>query len=101
MAGKLLRLLEMPDKASVSFHFQHTALTLLDRRKLKVFILSIFKKEKAAVSTISYIFCSDKYLLEINKRFLQHRYYTDIITFNLAEKGPIEAEIYISLDRVR
>jgi probable rRNA maturation factor len=95
----------MPDKASVSsvqFYFQHTGLTLKDRNKLKAFLLALFKKEKTRIATLNYIFCSDQYLLEINKGFLQHNYYTDIITFNLAAKnGPVEGEIYISLDRVR
>jgi probable rRNA maturation factor len=105
MTGKLLRLLEMPDKvlvSSIQFHFQHSGLALKDRNKLRAFILSIFKKEKTAVNSLSYIFCSDKYLLEINKNFLQHDFYTDIITFNLAgKKMPVEGEIYISIDRVR
>ena len=47
-------------------------------------------------------FCTDQYLLDINKRFLKHDYFTDIITFNLADpNGKIEGEIYISVDRVR
>jgi probable rRNA maturation factor len=50
----------------------------------------------------SYIFCTDNYLLQINKDFLGHDYYTDIISFGLAGPGqPVEAEIYISVDRVR
>lgn len=51
---------------------------------------------------IHYIFCSDDYLLEINRQHLQHDYYTDIITFGLSDPGqPIQAEVYISIDRVR
>ena len=51
---------------------------------------------------IHYIFCSDDYLLEINRQYLQHDYYTDIITFGLSNPGqPINAEIYISVDRVK
>ena len=51
---------------------------------------------------MSYIFCSDDYLLGINQQFLKHNYYTDIISFNLAPVGaPVEGEIYISLDRVK
>ena len=47
------------------------------------------------------VFCQDNYLLDINQRFLQHNYFTDIITFNLAPPGaPIEGELYISLERV-
>jgi probable rRNA maturation factor len=72
------------------------------RTVLKGFIESVFRKEKQPLSSIHYIFCSDEYLLQINNDFLKHDYYTDIITFGLSEKGqPIEAEIYISTDRVR
>ena len=51
---------------------------------------------------MSYIFCSDKYLLEINQQFLKHDYYTDIITFDLSETPKqVIAEVYISVDRVK
>jgi probable rRNA maturation factor len=69
---------------------------------LKSFIASIFKKEKKLLGAINYIFCSDEMLLKINQDFLQHNYYTDIITFGLNEPGePIDAEIYVSIDRVK
>jgi rRNA maturation RNase YbeY len=69
---------------------------------VKSFIVSLFKKEKTKLSEINYIFCSDEMLLQINQDFLQHNYYTDIITFGLNEPGePIEAEIYVSIDRVK
>ena len=50
---------------------------------------------------MDYIFCSDEYLLHINQTYLQHDYYTDIITFELSDTRETEAEIYISLDRVK
>jgi rRNA maturation RNase YbeY len=69
---------------------------------VKSFIVSLFKKEKTKLSEINYIFCSDEMLLQINQDFLQHNYYTDIISFGLNEPGqPIEAEIYVSIDRVK
>ena len=62
----------------------------------------LFKKEKASLTSLNFIFCSDEYLLEINQQFLKHNFYTDIISFNLAANNePVEGEIYISLDRVR
>ena len=61
-----------------------------------------FKKEKKKLTELRYVFCSDQYLLEINQQFLQHDFYTDIITFPLSDPGqPISGEIYISVDRVR
>ncbi len=50
---------------------------------------------------IRYIFCSDEYLLQINRDHLQHDYYTDIVTFDLSEGEAIIAEVYISTDRVK
>ena len=72
-----------------------------NRNRLKDFVLALFRKEKRAVESVNYIFCSDKKILEINRQFLNHDYYTDIITFDLSESDKIVAEIYISLDRVR
>ncbi|MHA4811606.1 rRNA maturation RNase YbeY [Flavitalea flava] len=86
----------------VHLHFLHKRFTLSNRSTLKAFIPILFKKEKNRVSEISYVFCSDEYLLEINKQHLQHDFYTDIITFGLSTPGqPVTAEIYISIDRVK
>ena len=86
----------------VEFNFQ-TRITLTERTRLKEFILSIFKKEKKSPGTISFVFCSDEYLLEMNRSYLNHNYYTDIITFDLSASpaSPIDGEIYISADTVR
>lgn len=87
--------------SSIHFHFLKTY-SLQERTALKTFIEGIFKKEKIKLAEVHYIFCADEYLLDINRRFLQHDYFTDIITFNLAEKRePVTAEIYISVDRVK
>lgn len=68
---------------------------------LKAFIPVIFKKEKTKLASLNYIFCDDDYLLNINKNFLGHNYYTDIITFCYSSKGePVTGEVYISTDRV-
>ncbi len=88
-------------KSKVYFFFQGVNLTLQNRTSLKEFIESVFKREGRPLSSINYIFCTDKALLEINKKFLKHDFYTDIITFDLSENAAITAEIYISVDRVR
>ncbi|PZR29493.1 MAG: rRNA maturation RNase YbeY [Citrobacter freundii] len=85
----------------VSF-FYETSVSLKNRTALKSFIQSIFRSEKKKLISLNYIFCSDKRILEINRQFLQHDYYTDIITFELSPPGtPVEGEIYISTDRVK
>lgn len=86
----------------VHLHFLQRDFTLSNRKTLKAFIPTLFKKEKKRLAEISYIFCSDEYLLEINKQHLQHDFYTDIITFGLSGPGqPVTAEVYISIDRVK
>ena len=85
----------------VFFFFEHKKFSLEKRTVLKDFIESLFKREKKKLSSINYVFCSDKKLLEINRQFLNHDFYTDIITFDLSESDYTQAEIYISIDRVR
>ena len=87
---------------NISFNFP-SRITLKNRKDLKRFISFIFQKEKKKASTVSLVFCSDEYLLQINKTYLQHNYFTDIITFDLSEPGSalIDGEIYISTDTVR
>ena len=73
-----------------------------DKKGLKHFIEFLFEKEKKGLYELTYVFCSDEYLLGINKDFLKHDYYTDIITFDLSENSKqIIGEIYISLDRIK
>lgn len=87
--------------ADIQFHFLQPCPAFTKRTAVKDFIRSLFKKEKTPLQSLNYIFCSDDYLLEINKSYLKHDYYTDIITFDLSEGPDTTGEIYISLDRVR
>ncbi len=87
---------------AIRFFFQKPVAGLKHRQQLKQFLLALFKKEKQPLESLTYIFCSDDELLEINRQFLKHDYYTDIITFNLAPtSAPVEGEVYISIDRVK
>ena len=88
-------------ESKVYFFFEKKGFSLENRSALKNFICSLFKKEKTALESINYIFCSDKKLLEINKTYLKHDFYTDIISFDLSPGPQKVAEIYISIDRVR
>jgi len=86
----------------IRFFFEGVSQNLNNRRKLKSFIYSIFIREKKKIGTISFIFTNDKTIHRINKRYLKHDFFTDIITFELSEKKePLMAEIYISCDRVK
>ena len=71
------------------------------QERICVWIRNMIKKEGAALSNINFIFCCDDYLRKINKEFLKHDYYTDIITFdNSGSDKKIEADIFISIDTV-
>lgn len=91
----------MPTTSPVQFSFLEST-SLKDRQALKAFLLSLFKREGVKLEALRYIFCSDNYLLQINRQYLHHDYYTDIITFNLSNHPePVNGEIYISIDRVK
>lgn len=88
--------------ATVFFHYTEKRIRIRNTKKIKRFIPEIFKGQELILSRVDYIFCSDKYLLQINKKFLLHDYYTDIITFSLNKAGePIIGEVYISLELVK
>ncbi len=91
----------MPKTPIVFNYADVKSIRLKNKTGVKSFIFSVFKKERKRVASINYIFCSDPYLLQINKDFLQHDYYTDIITFDLSDNNTITGEIYISIDRVK
>jgi rRNA maturation RNase YbeY len=90
-------------KAKIHFFSHDIPTRLKNTTKLKQFIESIFKKELQSVDSINYIFCSDKAILEINKKYLNHDFYTDVITFDLSPDNnkAISAEVYISIERIR
>jgi rRNA maturation RNase YbeY len=75
--------------------------SLQNRSNLKIFLNYIAKKEKTRIKDLNIIFCSDEFLLDINRSFLNHDYNTDIITFEISkDKNGKIAELYISVDSV-
>lgn len=84
----------------ISFAFQTTC-TLKNRTILKQWIKSVIENNNKKVGEIAYIFCSDEQLLEINKEFLNHDYYTDIITFDYSETDVVSGDMFISIDRIK
>ena len=86
----------------VQFYFLDRKAALKERIKLKLFIEKLFTLEKKRLANLSYIFCSDEHLLRINKDFLKHDFYTDVITFDLSStKTETEGEVYLSVDRIK
>lgn len=84
---------------SISFHSEQIAFVLDNEENIVDWLIQASKAENQSLGQVDFIFCSDDYLLEINKQHLNHDYYTDIITFPLGV-DPIEANVFVSIDRV-
>jgi len=72
----------------------------LQKKHIRKHIKMLINNELKNPGDISIIFCSDKYLLDINIEYLDHNYFTDIITFNYVEGNNISGDLFISIDRV-
>lgn len=89
-------------KKNIHFFFDEIKLTLRNRKQLKQFLVFIFDSEGIELDSLNLIFSTDKAVHSINKTFLHHDFFTDIVTFSLAGKGdPVIADVFISTDRVR
>ena len=87
---------------SITFDFQSKLAQFnIDFNLKKDWIKKIIISEGKVLGNIGYIFCSDAYLLKLNKKYLAHETYTDIITFDYVEGKIISGEIYISTPRVK
>lgn len=71
-----------------------------DPKKLTNWINKVGQRYNKKVGDLTYIFCGDDKILEVNQQFLQHDYYTDIITFDYSEEDYISGDLFISLDTV-
>ena len=108
----------------INFYSESIPFTLKNKIKIRNWILAAFKKEKKNSDAISFIFCNDSFLLKLNKSYLNHDYYTDIITFDYTQNAdlkkyrlrdlkistnlqinkstnPISGDIFISIQRVK
>jgi rRNA maturation RNase YbeY len=89
---------------ALRFYEQEVRAKLKDKRRLSSFLQALIRRQKPVVKQVdlTYVFCGDSYLLEINREFLQHDDMTDIITFDMSEDPELmEGEIYISVERVK
>ena len=85
-----------------NFFSEKKSFVLSNKNKIRLLIKKLTLEEKKGLSFLNIIFCSDEYLLEINKKHLKHDYYTDVIAFDYSEKSEnIEGDVYISVDRVK
>jgi probable rRNA maturation factor len=89
-------------KERIYFFKEGIEFIISDKKGTRNWIREIINRENKLLGKINFIFCSDKYLLDINVKYLKHNFLTDVITFNLSEKSNIiSGDIFISLDRVK
>ena len=87
--------------ANINFFNEDVSFKLNNKLKLKSWIKDVIIAEGFKTGTLNFIFCSDDYLLNINKQYLNHNTFTDIITFDNSEKDKIiDGDIFISYDRI-
>lgn len=86
---------------SIQYCSEDLAVPKFQKRKITRWIKETITSEGKTLGDISFIFCSDTYLLEVNKQYLNHDYFTDIITFDYVEGNLISGDIFISCDRVK
>jgi rRNA maturation RNase YbeY len=86
---------------TITFNNHGTKPHIKDKLLLKSLIARIFTEEKTPFKSVSYVFCTDDFLLKLNQEYLKHDTLTDILTFTLSGSSlPVVAEIYISVERV-
>lgn len=87
--------------SSIHFFVEDINFVLKNKRKIQKVLTILSEKEGKELGEISYIFCSDNYLLKINKKYLNADYFTDVITFDYCVGNKISGDIYISIERVK
>ena len=85
----------------IHFSTDQVEMPALNQTKIQRWIRAVAADYGFSVGEIHYIFCSDEKELEVNRTFLQHDYYTDVITFDYSTEDVINGDIFISLDTVR
>ena len=87
---------------AIHFFEEDIHFKLKDKNKVKAWVKTTIKSEGYQLQELNYIFCSDAYLLQINRQYLHHDTFTDIITFDNSEKEKVvTGDIFISIDRIR
>ena len=90
---------------AVKYHTEDCAFLFKGKTKTTAWIKQVAGAENASVGNINVVFCSDSYLLRINREYLRHDYFTDIITFDCTEeergRKVISGDLMISIDTVR
>jgi rRNA maturation RNase YbeY len=85
----------------ITYLSEDIKLPKIEKRKTSKWIQQVALQYGKKINEISFIFCSDNYILQVNKEYLKHDYYTDIITFDYSENDKLSGDIFISVDTVK
>ena len=85
----------------ITYNSLSIALPNIDQTTVTEWIGRVAESHHRVVGDINYVFCNDEEILDVNRRYLQHDYYTDIITFDYGRGNVLSGDLYISLDTVR
>ena len=87
---------------AITYDKEHSKIKMpkIKKRNVSAWIKKVAELHGMKVGDLSYLFCSDEHILEVNKEYLQHDYYTDIITFDYTENGVISGDMVISVDTI-
>ena len=86
---------------AIYFHTEDIEFNYKEKRKSKKWIKEVINRRDLKVGNLNIIFSSAAYLLKINQDYLNHKYHTDVITFDYSEKNVISGDIFIGIDKVR
>jgi probable rRNA maturation factor len=86
---------------SIKIYYDKVKFRIHKTREIKKFLEKVIKDDRKVLGDLKFIFTDDKTELEINKQFLGHNYYTDVISFNYSERNKVNGEIYISAETLK
>lgn len=84
----------------INFFSEDTELPYIDKSAVSCWLREVISMHDKIAGEINFIFCNDEKILSVNREFLKHDYYTDIITFDYSEQRIVSGDLYISLDTV-
>jgi probable rRNA maturation factor len=96
-----LRIFALIMVPKIQFHTEDIPYKIKHKAVIRTWLQASAETEGYSIKTLNLILCTDEYLLKINNQFLQHDFYTDIITFDYTEDRNIDGELYISFDRIK
>ena len=85
----------------IEFIFEDISKFPISNDSISNWVEQVINRENKIAGEVCFILCSDEYLLKINQQYLQHNYYTDVITFDYSESKVVSGDIFISIDRVK